>query len=42
ANTFRALFEHQISKIQEYGGQLEILYRDRYEEEGERAYASTL
>ena len=41
ANTFRSFFEHQIAKIQEYGGHLEIMYRDRYEEEGERAYAST-
>ena len=42
ANTFRSLFEHQMAKIQEYGGHLEILYRDRIEEEGEKAYASTL
>jgi biopolymer transport protein ExbB len=44
ANTFRSLFEHQIAKIHEYGGQLEILYLDHQEldhqEEGEKSYAS--
>lgn len=40
ANTFRGLYQRQIASIQEYGGQLELLYRRRYER-GDRAYAST-
>ncbi|MCF2149819.1 MotA/TolQ/ExbB proton channel family protein [Desmonostoc muscorum LEGE 12446] len=40
ANTFRGLYQRQIALIQEYGGQLELLYRRRYER-GEKAYAST-
>ena len=39
SNTFRGLYQRQIALIQEYGGQLELLYRRRYE--GERSYAST-
>ena len=31
ANTFRGLYTRQIALIQEYGGQLELLYRRRYE-----------
>jgi biopolymer transport protein ExbB len=31
ANTFRGLYQRQIAMIQEYGGQLELLYRRRYE-----------
>ncbi|MBD2440419.1 MotA/TolQ/ExbB proton channel family protein [Nostoc sp. FACHB-110] len=31
ANTFRGLYQRQIAWIQEYGGQLELLYRHRYE-----------
>jgi biopolymer transport protein ExbB len=31
ANTFRGLYLRQIALIQEYGGQLELLYRRRYE-----------
>lgn len=31
ANTFRGLYQSQIALIQEYGGQLELLYRHRYE-----------
>lgn len=38
ANTFRGLYLRQIALIQEYGGQLELLYR-RYE--GEKSYAPT-
>ncbi|MGL4622080.1 MAG: MotA/TolQ/ExbB proton channel family protein [Chroococcidiopsis sp.] len=38
ANTFRGLYVRQMALIQEYGGQLELLYRRRYER-GE-AYAS--
>jgi biopolymer transport protein ExbB len=33
ANTFRGLYQRQIARIQEYGGQLELLYRRRYEKE---------
>ncbi|MEH2192332.1 MAG: MotA/TolQ/ExbB proton channel family protein [Nostoc sp.] len=40
ANTFRGLYQRQIALIQEYGGQLELLYRRRYER-GEKTYAST-
>lgn len=40
ANTFRGLYIRQIARIQEYGGQLELLYRRRYER-GEMTYAST-
>jgi biopolymer transport protein ExbB len=38
ANTFRGLYQRQIAMIQEYGGQLELLYRRRYEK-GEKPYA---
>ncbi|BAZ38306.1 MotA/TolQ/ExbB proton channel [Calothrix sp. NIES-4101] len=31
ANTFRGLHQRQMAFIQEYGGQLELLYRRRYE-----------
>jgi biopolymer transport protein ExbB len=31
ANSFRGLYQRQIAWIQEYGGQLELLYRHRYE-----------
>ncbi|MGI8503438.1 MAG: MotA/TolQ/ExbB proton channel family protein [Hassallia sp.] len=37
ANTFRGLYQRQIAMIQEYGGQLELLYRRRYER-GEKPY----
>jgi biopolymer transport protein ExbB len=40
ANTFRGLYQRQIASIQEYGGQLELLYRRRYER-GDRTYAPT-
>ncbi|BAY15791.1 MotA/TolQ/ExbB proton channel [Anabaenopsis circularis NIES-21] len=40
ANTFRGLYQRQIAAIQEYGGQLELLYRRRFER-GDRTYAST-
>ncbi|MBD0386393.1 MAG: MotA/TolQ/ExbB proton channel family protein [Nostoc sp. C3-bin3] len=40
ANTFRGLYQRQIALIQEFGGQLELLYRRRYER-GEKTYAST-
>jgi biopolymer transport protein ExbB len=31
ANTFRGLYQRQLALLQEYGGQLELLYRRRYE-----------
>ncbi len=40
ANTFRGFYQRQIALIQEYGGQLELLYRRRYQR-GEKTYAST-
>ncbi|BAY24391.1 MotA/TolQ/ExbB proton channel [Calothrix sp. NIES-2100] len=40
ANSFRGLYMRQIAWIQEYGGQLELLYRRRYER-GEKSYAPT-
>lgn len=40
ANSFRGLYMRQIASIQEYGGQLELLYRRRYER-GDRSYAPT-
>ncbi|KYC40936.1 biopolymer transporter ExbB [Scytonema hofmannii PCC 7110] len=39
ANTFRGLYQREIARIQEYGGQLELLYRHRYERGG-KTYAS--
>lgn len=39
ANTFRGLYQRQIALIREYGGQLELLYRHRYER-GDLPYAS--
>ncbi|MCT7967994.1 MotA/TolQ/ExbB proton channel family protein [Laspinema sp. D1] len=42
ANTFRSFYVRQIALIQEVGGQLELLYRHRYERDrGEQKYAST-
>ena len=40
ANTFRGFYLRQIALIQEYGGQIELLYLDRYEKE-EVSHAST-
>ncbi|MDJ0619049.1 MAG: MotA/TolQ/ExbB proton channel family protein [Calothrix sp. MO_192.B10] len=40
ANTFRGLYLRQIAQIQEYGGQLELLYR-RYYQRGDKNYAPT-
>ncbi|MBE8964841.1 MotA/TolQ/ExbB proton channel family protein [Nostocales cyanobacterium LEGE 12452] len=37
ANTFRGLYQRQIAWIQEYGGQLELLYRRHYER-GDKSY----
>lgn len=34
ANTFRGLYQRQIALIQEYGGQIELLYRRRHERGG--------
>ncbi|MEC4812284.1 MAG: MotA/TolQ/ExbB proton channel family protein [Scytonema sp. PMC 1069.18] len=39
ANTFRGLYQRQIALFQEYGGELELLYRRRYER-GDKTYAS--
>jgi len=41
ANTFRGFYTRQIALIQEYGGQLELLYRRRYEQGEEKSYATT-
>ncbi|MGL5192980.1 MAG: MotA/TolQ/ExbB proton channel family protein [Chroococcales cyanobacterium] len=42
ANTFRSFYLRQIALIQEVGGQLELLYRHRYERDrGSQKYAST-
>jgi biopolymer transport protein ExbB len=40
ANAFRGFYTRQMAHIQEYGGQLELLYRRRYEK-GEVSYAAT-
>jgi len=40
ANSFRGLYQRQIALIQEHGGQLELLYRRRYER-GDKSYAAT-
>ena len=40
ANTFRAMYQRQMALIQEYGGELELLYRRHYEG-GIKDYAST-
>lgn len=40
ANTFRSFYLKQLAMIQEYGGQLELLYRRQYEQ-GKKSYAST-
>jgi biopolymer transport protein ExbB len=36
ANSFRGLYQRQIAWLQEYGGQLELLYRRRYERKGKQ------
>lgn len=41
ANVFRSFYLRQIALIQEYGGQLELLYRRFYEEKGEKSYGNT-
>ncbi|HEY9615388.1 MAG TPA: MotA/TolQ/ExbB proton channel family protein [Microcoleaceae cyanobacterium] len=41
ANTFRGLYRRQMALIQEYGGQLELLYRRHYEQSGVSYNAST-
>jgi hypothetical protein len=45
ANLFRGLYKRQLALIQEYGGQLEILYETHYERQShlkEEAYAMEL
>ncbi|ELR96760.1 MotA/TolQ/ExbB proton channel family protein [Gloeocapsa sp. PCC 73106] len=39
-NTFRAFYQRQLASIQEYGGQLELLYR-RQHQKGMNNYASS-
>ncbi|MGB3636462.1 MAG: MotA/TolQ/ExbB proton channel family protein [Rivularia sp. (in: cyanobacteria)] len=40
ANAFRAMYQRQLALIQEYGGELELLYRRHYER-GEKIHATT-
>ncbi|ACK67001.1 MotA/TolQ/ExbB proton channel [Rippkaea orientalis PCC 8801] len=40
ANSFRSFYLRQLALIQEYAGQLELLYR-RFYEKGEKTYATT-
>lgn len=40
ANMFRGLYQRQLALIQEYGGQLELLYRRQYEQ-GRDVYATS-
>ena len=40
ANMFRGLYQRQLALIQEYGGQLELLYRRQYEQRRE-VYAAS-
>ena len=40
ANTFRGFYQRQMALIQEYGGELELIYRRHYER-GKAGYAST-
>ena len=41
ANMFRGLYQRQLALIQEYGGQLELLYRRHYERGEKRSYANS-
>ncbi|HEY9666161.1 MAG TPA: MotA/TolQ/ExbB proton channel family protein [Coleofasciculaceae cyanobacterium] len=41
ANTFRGFYMRELSQIQEYGGRLELLYIERYEQ-GDVSYAQAL
>jgi biopolymer transport protein ExbB len=43
ANMFRGFYKRQLALIQEYGGQLELLYRRQYEQNrsGDTTYAPT-
>jgi len=41
ANMFRGLYQRQLALIQEYGGQIELLYRRRYEHRGGTSYTPT-
>jgi len=41
ANLFRGFYQRQLAQIQEYGGQLELLYRRYHEKGGQPDYAST-
>lgn len=41
ANLFRGFYQRQLALIQEYGGQLELLYRRRYEQGEVKTYANS-
>jgi biopolymer transport protein ExbB len=41
ANSFRGLYLRQLAMIQEYGGQLELLYRRRFDTTGGARYTPT-
>ncbi|MFP4337911.1 MAG: MotA/TolQ/ExbB proton channel family protein [Halothece sp.] len=41
ANLFRGFYQRQLALIQEYGGQLELLYRRRYERGKNSTYANS-
>lgn len=41
ANLFRGFYQRQLALIQEYGGQLELLYRRHYERGGTPTYANS-
>ncbi len=40
ANAFRSFYQRQIALVQEYGGQLELVYR-RVHEKAEKTYANS-
>ncbi|PNW33769.1 UNVERIFIED_CONTAM: biopolymer transporter ExbB [Euhalothece sp. KZN 001] len=41
ANLFRGLYQRQLALIQEYGGQLELLYRHHYQKGESPSYANS-
>lgn len=41
ANLFRGLYQRQLALIQEYGGQLELLYRHHYQQGESPTYANS-
>lgn len=40
ANVFRSFYQRQMALIQEYGGQMELIYRRHHDRQGVSAYAS--